>query len=125
MEIALPTDRLKTFKEQWEVKPHSGSDLNDDRRGTGPDVSEAKVVTGLPDKELGNVKEVDKDARSNPQLIRIEAKQSVTAKDNRTHGRKRKHKGLKPGQDALGKGAIEEKMLKRLSWGSTKAGQGN
>lgn len=125
VKIPFPARRLKPLEEQREVEPYPRLHLGDDGSGTRANVSETEVIPGLPDQELTGIEEVNKDARSGPQLVRIKTKKSMPTEDNRTHGGKTKHEGLKPGQSTLSERAEEEKMLQRFHWSTAKTWQRN
>jgi len=88
VKIPFPARRLKPLEEQREVEPYPRLHLGDDGSGTRANVSETEVIPGLPDKELANIKKINKDAGSGPQLIGIKTKKSKPTEDNRTHGGK-------------------------------------
>lgn len=97
MKIPFPARRLKPFEEQREVKPYLQLHLGDNGCGTRANVTKTEVIPGLPDEELANIEKINKDAGSDPQLIRSKTKKSMLTEDNTTHRGKAKHERLKPG----------------------------
>ncbi|PFX11759.1 hypothetical protein AWC38_SpisGene24406 [Stylophora pistillata] len=90
MEEVTTSGGCEAPEEDVETKPQAGLYTCDDVHSARPGITEAEVVTRLPDKELTEVEEVDENTRGGPQLIRIEAKEDMTKKENRTHGRETK-----------------------------------
>ena len=90
MEEATTSGRREAPEEDVKMKLQAGLHASDDVHSARPGITEAKVITRLPDKEFTEIDEIDENTRGGPQLIRVEAKEDVTKKENRTHGRETK-----------------------------------
>ena len=90
MEEATTSGGCEAPEEDVEMKLQAGLYSSDDVHSARPGITEAKVVTRLPDKEFTEIEEIDENTRGGPQLVRVETKEDMTKKENRTHGRETK-----------------------------------
>jgi len=77
MEVALATCRLETPKKQREVELDTSLEHDDDGSRRWTYVTKTKIIAGTPDDKLANVKKVNKNPRSDTQLIRAKTKESM------------------------------------------------
>lgn len=119
MEETATADQHETL----EVELRANFDFGNDLKSAWWGVPETEVVAGLPNEELTQVQEVNKDTGDNQQVISAETKKSVTDKKHRGHWGKNEQEGLEPGNCVLGERAVEEEVLKGFDGGATEAGE--
>ena len=73
----MATWRLETPKKQREVEPDTSLDHDDDGSSRWTNVTKTKIIAGTPDDQLANVKKINKNPRSDTQLIRAKTKESM------------------------------------------------
>lgn len=110
--------------ETLEVELRANFDFGNDLKSAWWGVPETEVVAGLPNEELTQVQEVNKDTGDNQQVISAETKKSVTDKKHRGHWGKNEQEGLEPGNCVLGERAVEEEVLKGFDGAPQKQGRG-
>ena len=66
------------FKVEWQVEGHPGLYLTNNNNGPRTSVPKTKVVQSLPDEELTDIQEIDKDPRDGDQLVWRDAEKNMT-----------------------------------------------
>ncbi len=61
MEIAAAAGGLETLEKERKIKLHTSLDLLNNRGSARRDTAKTVIISGVPEKELTNVKKVDKD----------------------------------------------------------------
>jgi hypothetical protein len=87
MEIATFPGRHKPFKMKREMKTNTSFDILNDRGSSRTNIAKAKIVPSMPDEELTDVENVDKNPRNNQQLIRVKTKKGMTTDQRRSQRR--------------------------------------
>jgi len=77
MEVALATWRLEAPKKQREIELDTSLDHDDEGSSRWTYITETKIIAGTPDDKLANVKKINKNPRSDTQLIRAKPKERM------------------------------------------------